>query len=41
MTETFTRWDVADHLRAEEDVHLYLEAAVEENPGDGRLMRMR
>ena len=39
MTEIFTRWDVADHLRTEEDVRLYLEAAFEEDLGDGRLIR--
>jgi probable addiction module antidote protein len=39
MTETFTRWDVTDHLRTEEDARLYLEAAAEEDLGDGRLIR--
>ena len=39
MTETFTRWDVTDHLRTEEDARLYLEAAFEEDLGDGRLIR--
>ncbi len=39
MTETFTRWDVTDHLRAGEDARLYLEAAAEEDLGDGRLIR--
>ena len=38
MTETFTRWDVADHLRTEEDARFYLEAAFEEDLGDGRLI---
>ena len=37
--ETFTRWDVTDHLRTEEDARLYLEAAFEEDLGDGRLIR--
>jgi len=39
MTEKFTRWDVTDHLRTEEDARLYLEAAFEEELGDGRLIR--
>ena len=39
MTETFTRWDVTDHLRTEEDARLYLEAAFEDDLGDGRLIR--
>ena len=39
MTEKFTRWDVTDHLRTEEDARLYLEAAFEEDLGDGRLIR--
>ncbi len=39
MTKTFTRWDAADHLRSKEDVRLYLEACVEEDPGDGSLIR--
>ncbi|MDE0463438.1 MAG: putative addiction module antidote protein [Caldilineaceae bacterium] len=39
MTETFTRWDVTDNLRSAEDARLYLEAAFEEDLGDGRLIR--
>lgn len=39
MTETFTRWDVTEHLRSAEDARLYLEAAFEEDLGDGRLIR--
>ncbi len=39
MAETFTRWDVTDHLHTEEDARLYLEAAFEEDLGDGRLIR--
>lgn len=39
MTEKFTRWDVTDHLRTEEDARHYLEAAFEEDLGDGRLIR--
>ncbi|MCZ0938194.1 MAG: putative addiction module antidote protein [Caldilineaceae bacterium] len=39
MTETFTRWDVTEHLRSAEDARRYLEAAFEEDLGDGRLIR--
>ena len=39
MAETFSRWDAADHLHSKEDVRLYLEACVEEDPGDGSLIR--
>lgn len=39
MTETFTKWDVTEHLRNREDARLYLEACAEENPGDGSLIR--
>ncbi len=39
MPETFTRWDVTDYLRTEEDIRYYLEAAVDEDPGDGSLIR--
>lgn len=30
-TETFTRWDVADHLQSDEDIAAYLEACAEED----------
>ena len=39
MTETFTKWDAAGHLRTREDARLYLEACAEEDPGDGSLIR--
>lgn len=39
MTETFTRWDAAEHLHSKEDARLYLEACTEEDPGDGSLVR--
>ena len=39
MSETFTRWDAADHLQTPEDARLYLEACTEEDPGDGSLIR--
>ena len=39
MAETFTKWEVIEHLRSKEDVRLYLEACFEEDPGDGSLIR--
>ncbi|MDE0149396.1 MAG: putative addiction module antidote protein [Rhodospirillaceae bacterium] len=39
MTETFAKWDPAEHLRTREDMQLYLEACAEEDPGDGSLIR--
>ena len=39
MTETFAKWDAAEHLRDHEDVRLYLEACSEEDPGDSSLIR--
>ena len=38
MTESFTKWDVTEHLNTQEDVRLYLEACAEEDPGDGSLI---
>ena len=29
MSEKFSRWDAAEHLRTEEDAHLYLQACAE------------
>ncbi len=39
MTETFTRWDAAEHLRDKADMRHYLEACAAEDPGDGSLIR--
>ncbi len=39
MTENFTHWDSADYLDTEEDIQLYLDACMEEDPGDGSLIR--
>jgi len=38
MTESFTKWDVTEHLHTQKDVRLYLEACAEEDPGDGSLI---
>lgn len=39
MTEKFVRWDAADYLKTEEDMALYLDACLDEDSGDGRLIR--
>lgn len=39
MAEKLIKWDVTDYLRTEEDVRYYLEAAADEDPGDGSLIR--
>ncbi len=39
MTETFSKWDPAEHLRTPEDARLYLQACADEDPGDGSLIR--
>lgn len=39
MTEKFTRWDPADQLESEEDMALYLDACLAEDPGDGSVVR--
>ena len=39
MSEKFSRWDPADDLTTEEDIALYFQACVDEDPGDGSLVR--
>jgi probable addiction module antidote protein len=39
MAEKFTRWDSVDHLTTENDQTMYLNACLEEDPGDGSLVR--
>ena len=39
MAEKVTRWDAADYLESEEDMALYLDACLEDDPGDGSLVR--
>ena len=39
MTESFTKWDVTEHLGTQEAARFYLEACSEEDPGDGSLIR--
>lgn len=37
--EKFSRWDSADYLKTEEDIELYFELSVQDDPGDGSLVR--
>lgn len=39
MAEKFTRWDPTDYLQTEEAMMLYLEACMDDDPGDGSLIR--
>lgn len=39
MTERFSKWDAAEHLRTREDARLYVQACFDEDPGDGSLIR--
>jgi probable addiction module antidote protein len=39
MVEKFTRWDAADYLKSKEDMALYLDACLDEDTGDGKLIR--
>ncbi|WP_312283461.1 addiction module antidote protein [Candidatus Igneacidithiobacillus taiwanensis] len=33
------KWDVVDHLRTDEEMAAYFDACLEEDPGDGSLVR--
>lgn len=39
LAEKFSRWDSADYLKSEEDIALYFELCLQEDPGDGSLIR--
>lgn len=39
MREQFSRWDPVDQLQSEEDMAMYLDACLEEDPGDGSVVR--
>ncbi len=39
MDEKFFRYDTAKYLHTEKDMALYLDACLEEDPGDGSLIR--
>ena len=40
MPEKFTRWDPVDELHTENDQALYLNACLDDDPGDGSLIRI-
>lgn len=40
MSEKFTKWDAADYLENSEDILHYLNACIDEDPGDGSLIRV-
>jgi len=39
MSEQFSRWDPAEDLKTQEDMRLYFDACLQEDPGDGSLIR--
>ncbi|WP_096699887.1 addiction module antidote protein [Polaromonas sp. AER18D-145] len=39
LPEKFSPWDSADYLKTEEDIALYFELCLQEDPGDGSLIR--
>lgn len=39
IPEGFSRWDAAESLKTEEDAALYFDACLEDDPGDGSLIR--
>ena len=39
MSEQFSRWDPVDQLQSEEDMAMYLDACLEEDQGDGSVVR--
>ena len=40
MAEKFTRYDTADYLKSDEEMVAYLDACIEDEPGDGSLIRV-
>jgi probable addiction module antidote protein len=38
-TLKLNKWDVVEHLKTDEDMALYLDACMAEDPGDGSLIR--
>ena len=40
MAEKFTRYDTADYLKSDEEMVAYLDACIEDDPGDGSLIRV-
>lgn len=40
MAEKFTRYDTADYLKSDQEMVAYLDACIEDDPGDGSLIRV-
>lgn len=40
MAEKFVPWDVVEELKTDEDMELYFQACIDEDPGDGSLIRV-
>jgi probable addiction module antidote protein len=40
MAEKFSRWEPAEDLQTDEDIAAYFAICVEEDPGDGSLIRL-
>lgn len=40
MSEAFTPWNSADYLKTDEDIAAYFDACLEDDPGDGSLIRL-
>ncbi|RAH03065.1 hypothetical protein DJ480_10805 [Pseudomonas sp. Leaf98] len=38
-TATLSPFNIVDHLHTQEDMEVYLQACIEEDPGDGSLIR--
>jgi probable addiction module antidote protein len=39
MAEKFSRWDAAEDIETEADMRMYFNTCVEDDPGDGSLIR--
>jgi probable addiction module antidote protein len=39
MTEKFSRFDPVDYLKSDEDMAMYLDTCLDEDPGDGSVVR--
>ena len=40
MAEKFTRYDTADYLKSDQEMVAYRDACIEDDPGDGSLIRV-
>ncbi len=41
VSEQFSRWDPVDQLQSKEDMAMYLDACLEEDPGDGSVKALK